>query len=78
MTLNMTPSECILYDGVITNIPVGKLESGETRELQLGLCFISEGRFDLSAEATVISADTKKEEILAGHDNLRIWVRHEG
>jgi len=68
--------EHVLYDGVITNIPAGRLDGGEERHFEFGLCFVAEGRFDLHGE--VYTVDDHDEEVLAGKDDLRIWVRDEG
>ncbi|KIJ44069.1 hypothetical protein M422DRAFT_252562 [Sphaerobolus stellatus SS14] len=77
MTISTSSAEHVLYDGVITNVPVGRLESGEEQQLEFGVCFISGGRFDLHAEAHVVSNDGD-DETLAGKGDLRIRVRSEG
>ncbi|KAG5727958.1 Transport protein particle subunit [Termitomyces sp. T112] len=48
--LEMEPLEHIVYEGVLNDLAVGRLESGETRELETAICFLSKGRFEISAE----------------------------
>ena len=50
MDLEMEPSEHIIYEGALSELVVGLLESGETREIEAAICFLSEGRFEISAE----------------------------
>lgn len=70
----MNPSEHMLYEGVLSDIPVGKLESGEERQVEIGICFISEGRFDLRAEARLIGCKVD-EYAKAGERSLRVFVQ---
>lgn len=56
----MDPLEHVLYEGVLRDIPVGRLEEGETSDVSIPICFLSRGRFVLSA--TVRSSDTKTAE----------------
>ncbi|KAF8522281.1 TRAPP II complex [Hysterangium stoloniferum] len=76
MTLSFTvnPSEHVLYDGVICNIPVGELSSGEERQMEIGLCFVSEGKFDLRATVNVIGDDPNTDS-KTGEGELRVIVR---
>ena len=74
MNLTLSPSEHVLYEGVQSDIPVGKLNSGEERQVELGICFVSEGRFDLRAEAWLVGYDVD-ENAKAGEGGLRVLVR---
>lgn len=56
MDIEMEPSEHIVSEGVLSELAVGRLESGETREIDTAICFLSKGRFEISAE--VRSYDT--------------------
>lgn len=66
----MTPSEHLIYEGVLSHIPVGNLQPGQSLELETPLCFLSLGRFELRAE--VRHADTVKR---AGAGLLKAAVR---
>jgi trafficking protein particle complex subunit 9 len=74
MNVMMSPSDHVLYQGVQSNIPVGRLTSGEEREVEIGLCFVSEGRFDLHAEALLVGCDAD-DDAKAGEGALRVFVR---
>ncbi|KAJ3516627.1 hypothetical protein NLJ89_g1004 [Agrocybe chaxingu] len=50
LDLEANPSEYLIYEGVLTDLPVGRLQSGEFREIVTSLCFLSSGHFELSAQ----------------------------
>lgn len=50
MDVTMEPFEHAVHEGVLTDIPVGELKSGETRELEMAVCFLAYGRYEISAE----------------------------
>jgi hypothetical protein len=76
MSLTIGPNEHVLYDGVLSDIPVGKLESGEEREVEFGVCFVSEGRFDVRAEAWVVDGAADEDSKVGGGE-VRMFVRSE-
>ena len=49
------PSENLVYEGVLTDLPVGELQSGETREIVTSLCFLACGRFEILVKARSLS-----------------------
>jgi len=49
--LETTPLEYVLHEGVLTDLPIGRLQSGESREITTSLCFLTAGRFEISAQA---------------------------
>jgi hypothetical protein len=74
MSLSLSPSEHVLYEGVLSDVPVGRLESGKAREIEMGICFVSEGRFELHAEVRVVGCDVD-EDAKAGEGDLCVLVR---
>jgi len=50
LDLEASPSEYLIYEGVLTELAVGRLNSGETREISTSVCFLACGRFELSAQ----------------------------
>lgn len=76
MSLTVTPSEHVLYDGVLSELPVGRLESGEERQIEFGVCFVGEGGFDIHAEARLVDANLD-DEVKVGEGELRVFVRSE-
>lgn len=45
-----TPSEYLVYEGVFTDVAVGRLMTGESREISMLLCFLSCGRYEICAQ----------------------------
>lgn len=50
MNVAMEPSEHVVHEGFLADIAVGDLKSGESREVETALCFLTYGRFEVSAE----------------------------
>lgn len=71
--LDLKPAEHIIYEGVISNIPLGQLQSGEARELEMPLCFLSQGQFEIRAEVRILGAARSERPI--GGGLLRAVVR---
>ncbi|KAJ7219315.1 TRAPP II complex [Mycena pura] len=51
--LDLQSSPDVIFEGHLREVPVGRLESGESREIETGLCFLAFGRYEISAEAKV-------------------------
>ncbi|KAF8163323.1 TRAPP II complex [Crassisporium funariophilum] len=49
LDLETNPSEYVVHEGVLTDLAVGRLKTGESREITTSLCFLASGRFDISA-----------------------------
>ncbi|KAF7338264.1 hypothetical protein MVEN_02051700 [Mycena venus] len=63
----------VIFEGLLREVPIGRLESGESREVETGLCFLAYGRFEISAEAKVVGSTESK-----GTGRLTAMVRAEG
>ncbi|KAJ7774579.1 TRAPP II complex [Mycena maculata] len=63
----------IIFEGLLRDVPVGRLESGESRVVDTGLCFLAYGRYEISAEAKVVGSTESK-----GAGRLVATVRAEG
>lgn len=50
MDLEIVPSEAIIHEGVLNDIPIGRLNGGDVYEFTAGLCFLSRGHFEISAQ----------------------------
>lgn len=70
--LGFDPAEHIIYEGVLSDLPVGHLQSGESREVETPLCFLSYGRFELAAEVRAL--DLSYAESRAGFGHLVVDV----
>jgi len=60
MNLNMEPSDDILYEGVIQDVPLGRLEPGASREIDTIVCFLAHGYFEVLAEVRLVEAGQVK------------------
>ena len=47
----MSPEEHILLQGSLTDIVLGRVESGQSQIVEVPLCFLSVGYFEIAAEA---------------------------
>jgi trafficking protein particle complex subunit 9 len=50
MDLDVLPHDSVVYEGVLNDIPIGRLEPREERTHAIGVCFLSRGHFELSAQ----------------------------
>jgi hypothetical protein len=48
--LTVEPAEHTVFEGVLTDIPLGRLDVGESREVETIVCFLSSGRFEIGAD----------------------------
>lgn len=51
LDLSMEPAQHVLYEGVLSDIPVGSIDVGQSHELELPVTFVSCGRFEAVADA---------------------------
>jgi hypothetical protein len=58
LDLEVSPSEYLVYEGVFTDLPVGCLGSGGTREISVSLCFLSCGHFEISGQVRGVGPET--------------------
>ncbi|EMD38404.1 hypothetical protein CERSUDRAFT_113560 [Gelatoporia subvermispora B] len=56
LNVNLDPSSHIISQGVLSNIPLGRLGSGDFHESEVPLVFISCGRFDLRVEVESLNS----------------------
>ncbi|KAJ7155939.1 TRAPP II complex [Mycena crocata] len=70
---DLQSSKHIIMEGLLRDVPIGRLESGESREIETGLCFLAYGRYEISAEAKVVGSVENK-----GLGRLTAMVRVEG
>ncbi|KAJ4487929.1 TRAPP II complex [Lentinula aciculospora] len=58
LDVNIDPREHVIHDGVLCDIPVGRLEVKESREVEVAICFLCHGRFEILASARVLESGT--------------------
>ncbi|KAL1721168.1 TRAPP II complex [Schizophyllum commune] len=57
LDLGLPPTEDFIHDGVTNGIPIGELAPGEDGEVDVGVCFLAHGRFEITAQAKVFAGD---------------------
>lgn len=68
------PEKHVIYQGVLQGIPLGEVQSGETRQLEMAICFVSGGRFELRAQVEILNAPRGE---LAGSGHITVLVEDE-
>jgi hypothetical protein len=53
MDIYIDPLECVVHEGILSDISLGRLAAMESREISIPLCFLSNGRYDIKAYAYV-------------------------
>lgn len=56
VNLDMTPPEHVLFEGVLSNIPLGRLEPGTSQFVETGVGFLCHGCFNIRAEVRILGA----------------------
>lgn len=51
LDLGLPSTDDFIHDGVTTGIPLGELGPGEDGEVDMGVCFLARGRFEITAQA---------------------------
>jgi len=54
INLLLSPEEHILYEGMLTGIPLGKVNCGQSRVIEVPICFLCMGQFEVGAEARIL------------------------
>ncbi|PPR08068.1 hypothetical protein CVT24_010529 [Panaeolus cyanescens] len=70
MDLDISPADYVVYEGVLSELAVGRLKSGETRELSISLCFLSLGRFDISARVRCTEGADGESRVVRAHKTV--------
>lgn len=71
MSYSLEPAEYAIYNGVLSGIPVGRVGSGASESVYLDICFLAEGRFELTAKGHLVGTVGKD----VGNTELRLLVR---
>ena len=73
VTLSMEPAAHILFEGVLTDIPIGRLDATQSKVFELPISLVSCGRFEISADAFRFEATRKRSR--QARSRLRAVVR---
>lgn len=69
------PADHAIQEGAASGIPIGRLESGAERVLEMPFCFVACGRFDIHVGVRAIN--TTAREARAGSATLKAAVRED-
>jgi trafficking protein particle complex subunit 9 len=53
LDVDVEPREHVIFDGVLYDMPIGRLHAKESREVEVAVCFLCHGRFEVFASARV-------------------------
>ncbi|KAF9052654.1 TRAPP II complex [Panaeolus papilionaceus] len=67
MDLDISPAEYVVYEGVLSELAVGRLQAGQSREISISLCFLSLGRVDISARVRCTEAPDAESRVVRAH-----------
>ncbi|KAH9180692.1 TRAPP II complex [Lactarius sanguifluus] len=70
--ITVDPTDHVIQEGVLSDVPIGRLEKGEERELEAPLCFVACGRFRVQVEARAV--DGVGREARVGSATLKVVV----
>ncbi|KDQ60798.1 hypothetical protein JAAARDRAFT_31778 [Jaapia argillacea MUCL 33604] len=73
MNISMEPRDHIIFEGVPSGIPIGRLQPNQSHDVVVAICFVAWGRFDIKAEISTL--DTQDSRVGWGH--LRAVVRED-
>lgn len=70
LDVTISPSDHVLYERVLSGIPVGHVNGGESYKLDIPLTFIACGRFEVIATARIPDQTSS-----AGHGHITAFVK---
>jgi trafficking protein particle complex subunit 9 len=74
LNLAVDPIEQILFDGALSDIRVGELGAGASRDIDMAVCFTSLGTFEVGAEVRTVDIDSQPGQTQVGAGTLRVVV----
>ncbi|KAH9005302.1 TRAPP II complex [Lactarius hatsudake] len=70
--ITVDPADHVIQEGVLSDVPIGRLEKGEERELEAPLCFVACGRFRVQVEARAVGGAVREARV--GCATLKVVV----
>lgn len=69
------PSDYVLHEGVLNNVPFGNIDAGSSKTVVVPLVFLAEGHFNLMAQARVIGTEKQSERLHGGQCEMTVLVQ---
>ncbi|KXN89239.1 hypothetical protein AN958_05993 [Leucoagaricus sp. SymC.cos] len=57
LTLEFGPSDCLVYEGTLSDIPVGRLDAGASREITIPICFLTDGQYEFVTQVRPVGLE---------------------
>ncbi|KAJ8462585.1 hypothetical protein ONZ45_g17885 [Pleurotus djamor] len=57
LDIDMVPMQHVIFQGILSSVPVGEVKSGETGQVMIPICFLCHGRFDMRVQGRLIEGD---------------------
>ena len=70
LDLSMSPEEHVLLQGSLTDIVLGRVEGRQSQEVEVPICFLSDGYFEIAVEARQLGVTGEQGRTGASH----LWV----
>lgn len=77
LDLSTSPEEHVLLQGSLTDIMLGRVESGHSQIVNVPLCFLSAGCFEIAVEARQVGVGVMGEKGRTGVSRLWVVVKGE-
>ncbi|KIJ69369.1 hypothetical protein HYDPIDRAFT_24212 [Hydnomerulius pinastri MD-312] len=84
LTLLPSPSDHVLSQGTLSGIPLGRIGSGESKVMEVPVCFLCTGTFEVGAEVRMLGSreeglvDMERDGGRVGVGRVRALVREDG
>lgn len=59
LDLALDPFDHVLFEGGLSDIPVGHLKSGASTQVDIAICFVAVGKFEIGAEVRTLGPDVR-------------------
>jgi trafficking protein particle complex subunit 9 len=70
--ITVDPADHVLQEGVLSDVPIGRLETGGVHEFETPLCFVACGRFSVQVDARAVDGTARDAKV--GSATLKVVV----
>jgi len=72
--LDAEPSDYVLHEGVLNNVPVGQIDADSSSTIVMPLVFLAEGEFKIIAQARILGSEKRHERLHGGRCEIAVVV----
>ena len=66
------PADHVIQEGVLSDVPIGRVGTGEVHEFETPLCFVACGRFRVQVDARAVDSTMRQAKV--GFATLKVVV----